>query len=61
MQETVEQKMDVLLDKAFKGHDFTYRVEIEGQFYLVQTDYRCPFQVGDTVRLKAVSAVAVAE
>ena len=50
-----------IVGQAFKGHDFTYSVEIEGQFYLVQTDYRCPFQVGDTVRLKAVSAVAVAE
>ena len=48
-----------VVGQAFKGHDFTYRVEVDGEFYLVQTDYRCPFQVGDVVRLKAVSAVAV--
>ena len=48
-----------VVGQAFKGHDFTYRVEMEGRFYFVQTDYRCPFQVGDIVRLKAVSAVAV--
>jgi iron(III) transport system ATP-binding protein len=48
-----------IVGQAFKGHDFTYRVEVDGQFYLVQTDYRCPFQVGDTVRLEAVSAVVV--
>ena len=49
-----------VVGQAFKGHDFTYRVEVDGEFYLVQTDYRCPFQVGDVVRLKAVSAVAIA-
>ena len=48
-----------IVGQAFKGHDFTYRVEVDGRFYLVQTDYRCPFQIGDIVRLKAVSAVAV--
>lgn len=48
-----------IVGKAFKGHDFTYRVEVDGRFYLVQTDYQCPFQVGDTVRLEAVSAVVV--
>lgn len=48
-----------IVGQDFKGHDFTYRVEVDGQFYLVQTDYRCTFQIGDAVRLKAVSAVAV--
>lgn len=50
-----------IVGQAFKGHDFTYRVEVDGRFYLVQTDYRCPFQIGDIVQLKAVSAVAVSE
>ena len=54
-----ETKDGRIVGQAFKGHDFTYRVEVDGQFYLVQTDYRCPFQIGDIVRLKAVSAVAV--
>ena len=49
-----------IVGQAFKGHDFTYRVEMKGQHYFVQTDYRCQFQVGDSVVLKAVSAVQVA-
>ena len=50
-----------IVGQAFKGHDFTYRVEVDGQFYLVQTDYRCPFQIGDTVQLEAVSGVVLRE
>ncbi len=49
-----------VVGQAFKGHDFTYQVEVDGQQYFIQTDYRCPFQIGDTVLLKAESAVAVA-
>ena len=48
-----------VVGQAFKGHDFTYQVEVDGQQYSVQTDYRCPFQIGDTVLLKAESAVVV--
>ena len=48
-----------VVGQAFKGHDFTYQVEMDGQQYFVQTDYRCLFQIGDTVTLKAESAVAV--
>lgn len=54
-----ELKEGRIVGHVFKGHYFTYRVEVEGKFYFVQTDSRCSFQVGDTVRLKAVSAVAV--
>lgn len=50
-----------IVGQAFKGHDFTYRVEMKGQHYFVQTDYRCQFQVGDSVMLKAISAVQVAQ
>ena len=48
-----------VVGQAFKGHDFTYRVKVDEQDYFVQTDYRCPFQIGDTVLLRAVSAVVV--
>ena len=48
-----------VVGRAFKGHDFTYQVEVEDETYCVQTDYRCAFQVGDNVLLKAVSAVAI--
>ena len=50
-----------IVGQAFKGHDFTYRVEMKGQHYFVQTDYRCQFRVGDSVLLEAVSAVQVAQ
>ena len=48
-----------VVGQAFKGHDFTYQVEMDGQQYFIQTDYRCPFQIGNTVQLKAESAVVV--
>ncbi|MYB95448.1 ABC transporter ATP-binding protein [Candidatus Poribacteria bacterium] len=48
-----------IVGQAFKGHDLTYCVEIDGQDYYVQTDYNSPFQVGDIVMLQAISAVAV--
>ena len=48
-----------IIGQAFKGHDYTHHVEVDGEYYYVQTDYNCLFQVGDTVVLKAVSAVSV--
>ncbi len=48
-----------VVGQAFKGHYFTYQVEVEGQSYFVQTDSRCSFQVDDTVQLRTISAVAV--
>ncbi|MCZ6679644.1 MAG: ABC transporter ATP-binding protein [Candidatus Poribacteria bacterium] len=47
--------------REFKGHDLTYRVQIGEQDYLVQTDYRCPFQVGDWVQLRAVEPTVIVE
>ena len=48
-----------IVGQAFKGHDLTYRIEIDGQDYFVQANYNSPFQVGDIVMLQAISAVAV--
>ena len=48
-----------IVGQAFKGHDYTHRVEVGGRHYFVQTDYNCPFQIGDSVVLIAVSAVSV--
>ena len=56
-----ETKDGRIVGQAFKGHSFTYRVEVEGEFYCVQTDSRCAFEVGDTVRLEVISAVAVSD
>ena len=52
-------KSGKIVGQAFKGHDLTYRVEIDGQEYFVQADHNCPFQVGDIVMLQAIAAVAV--
>ena len=57
--QSIPTKSGRVVGRAFKGHDFTYRVKVDKQDYFVQTDYRCPFQIGDTVLLKAVSAVVV--
>ena len=46
-------KLGKIVEREFKGHDLTYRVQIEGEDYFVQTDYRCPYQIGDWVQLKA--------
>ena len=56
-----ETKNGHIVGQAFKGHFFTYRVEVEGEFYFVQTDSRCAFEVGDRVRLEVISAVAVSD
>lgn len=48
-----------IIEREFKGHDLTYRVQIEGEDYFVQTDYRCPYQIGDCVQLKPIEAGVV--
>lgn len=45
--------------REFKGHDFTYQVEIDGNIYFVQTDYQSQFQVGDPVSLKPIDVVVI--
>ena len=45
----------------FKGHDFTYQVEIDGKTYFVQTDYQRHFQIGDSVSLQPIDAVVIEE
>ena len=48
-----------IVTREFKGHDLTYRVKIGKEDYTVQTDYRCPFQVGSQVTLQAVEPAFV--
>jgi iron(III) transport system ATP-binding protein len=48
-----------IIAREFKGHDFTYRVEVEGKPYFVQTDHQQHFQVGDEVMLKPIEAVVI--
>ena len=55
-----EGKGGRIIGRAFKGHAFLYQVEVAGKPYFVQTHTDCPFQVGDSVVLKAAAAVPVA-
>ena len=60
MEADCEGKGGRIISRAFKGHSLLYQVEIAGEPYFVQTDADCPFQVGDSIVLKAVLAVPVA-
>ncbi len=57
--DTGNEAAGYIVAREFKGHDFTYCVEVQGESYFVQTDYRCSFQVGDRVTLKTVEAVVI--
>lgn len=57
--DTSDRKLGRIAAREFKGHDFTYRVEVDGTPYFVQTDYQRHFQVGETVSLKPIEAVVI--
>ena len=54
-----DKKPGHIAAREFKGHDFTYRVEVGGKSYFVQTDYQQHFQVGEAVTLKPIEAVVI--
>ena len=45
------QAVGHVVAREFKGHDLTFRVACGERQYIVQTDYNCPFQIGQTVGL----------
>lgn len=51
----------VIVDRAFKGHDITYRVECDGAEYLVHTPNRMTYQPGDRVCIRPQEAAVVLE
>ncbi|MDE0315065.1 MAG: ABC transporter ATP-binding protein [Candidatus Poribacteria bacterium] len=57
--DTSDKNLGRIIAREFKGHDFTYRVEVDGNPYFVQTDYKRHFQVGDKVILKPIEAVVI--
>jgi iron(III) transport system ATP-binding protein len=59
--ETGDGPLGTVVDRAFKGHDITYRVECEGSEYLVHTHSRVSFQPGDTVRIAPQASAVVLE
>lgn len=50
-----------IIERAFKGHDITYRVECDGSEYLVHTHNRMPYQLGDTVGIRPLESAVVLE
>lgn len=41
-----------IIAREYKGHDLTYTVQVKGEHYFVQTDYKQHYRVGDEVSLK---------
>ena len=54
-----DRKQGRIVAREFKGHDFTYRVDVDGKQYFVQTDYQHHFEVGDVVTLNPVEGVVI--
>jgi iron(III) transport system ATP-binding protein len=54
-----DRKPGRIAAREFKGHDFTYRVEVDSKPYFVQTDYQHHFKVGEAVILKPNEAVVI--
>lgn len=50
-----------VIDRAFKGHDITYRVQFPEREWLVHTDNRTRFNVGDRALLAALEPAVVLE
>ena len=53
--------LGTVVDRAFKGHDITYRVSCDGTEYLVHTDNRRLYDPGDTVVLQPLEPAVVLE
>ena len=54
-----DRKQGHIVAREFKGHDFTYRVVVDGKQYFVQTDYQQHFEVGEAVTLMPTEAVVI--
>lgn len=50
-----------VIRREFKGHDLTYTVAFGDYTLTVQTDYACPFTVGQSVRVVATEPAIVVE
>lgn len=50
-----------VVSRAFKGHDITYTVDVEGTSYLVHTHNRMPYQPGDRVGIRPLEPAVVLE
>ncbi len=50
-----------VVGREFKGHDITFRVELNGAEYLVHTDNLVPYQPGDLVSVRPLAPAVVLE
>jgi iron(III) transport system ATP-binding protein len=50
-----------VVSRQFKGHDQTIEVQLSNRVYTVQTDYSCPFQVGQEVAVVHAAPAIVVE
>jgi iron(III) transport system ATP-binding protein len=50
-----------VVGREFKGHDITFRVEMNGAEYLVHTDNLVPYQTGDIVSVRPLAPAIVLE
>lgn len=48
-----------VVSREYKGHDLTYRVKVDDQTFIIQTDYRCAFKPGDRVCVQAPEPAVV--
>lgn len=48
-----------VVSREYKGHDLTYRVQVDDQTFIIQTDYRCTFKPGDRVCVQAPERAVV--
>jgi iron(III) transport system ATP-binding protein len=59
--EAADGPIGTVVGRAFKGHDITYRVNCEGNEYLVHTDNRVSYEPGDTVAVQSLEPAVVLE
>jgi iron(III) transport system ATP-binding protein len=55
------QPVGQVIAREFKGHDLTLRVQCGQRTYTVQTDYACPFHVGQSVGLLPTEPAVVVD
>lgn len=61
LQSSMSDQTAEVIGREFKGHDITYRVRQKGMDFLVHTDNRHHFEIGDAVRVEAVEKGVVLE
>jgi len=48
-----------IVSRDFRGHDLIFKVKVGSELFTVHTDYRCRFEPGDRVSIKAAEQAVV--